>query len=77
MVWWGPSGQGVSSFQLSRAFGAVGVFGMRVRRVVVMVVIMPVGVVVSVVMMMVVIILRHEAAHAGAEQIAVGAIGHV
>ena len=44
----------------------------------VMVVIMPVMMVMSVVvMMMVVVILGHEAAHAGAERIAVGAIRDV
>jgi|GEM_PF-6842548 len=64
-----------SGFRLSRAFGAVGMFGVWVGRVVVMVVIVIISVVV--VMVVVVIILGHEAAHAGAEQIAVRAIGHV
>ena len=49
-------------------------FGVWVGRVVVMVVVVIMSVVV---VMVVVIILGHEAAHAGAEQIAVGAIGHV
>ena len=62
-----------SAFGFTRAFGAMGVFGVRIGRVMVVVMI----VIMAVVVMMVVVVLRHQTAHACAKRIAVGAIGHV
>lgn len=65
-------------FGFAGAFGAVGVFGVGVWRVVVVImpVVVAVRMIVAVVVMMVVV-LHFETADAGAERVAMGAIGHV